>query len=55
MTPEQALAEMTEAIGGDRECAHIAADNVLVDIARAAGYGEAADLWEASSSEWWWA
>jgi hypothetical protein len=62
VTPEEAFAEMAEAVvttsipgRADHELAHVAADSVLVDIARAAGYGEAADLWEKSAEKWWWA
>lgn len=62
MTPAEAVERMRAAVVAtavpdmvDRETEHRRSDKVLVEIARAAGYGEAADLWVEASERWWWA
>lgn len=37
--------------GGDAEIEHSAADNLLLEALRAAGWGEVADLWEEWNSK----
>jgi hypothetical protein len=40
---------------GDPEGDHSAADEVLLEALRAAGYNKTADAWERESGGWWWA
>jgi len=58
MTPDEFKVRMKKVLeehSGDNECQHSAADDLMEQALKEAGYGEGIEMMNSASMNWWWA